>query len=104
MKPKAILFDLFETVFSLDAVRAALGKAGHPDLLDLLFARMLRDGFALAASEKHRPFPEIAGNALQGLIGRKDAGILQSFKAVASNRLMIIDETRGIVDSQPLKP
>ncbi len=80
MKPQAILFDLFETVFSLEAVRAALRTAGHPDLLELWFARTLRDGFALAASEKHKPFPEVAGNALAGLIGRKDPAVLQSFK------------------------
>ena len=79
-KPKAILFDLFETVFSLDRVRAALRHAGHPDILELWFARILRDGFALAASEKHQPFPEIAGNALAGLIGRKDPALLKSFK------------------------
>ncbi len=35
---------------------------------------------------------------------RWPSGILQSFKGVASNRLVTIDETRGIVDSQPLKP
>ncbi len=85
MKPKAILFDLFETVFSLDAVRTALVEAGHPDLLDLLFARTLRDGFALAASQKHKPFPEIAGNALAGLIGHQDANVLQSFKELTAH-------------------
>ena len=35
---------------------------------------------------------------------RWPSGILQSFKGVASNRLVTIDETRGIVDSQPFKP
>ena len=35
---------------------------------------------------------------------RWPSGILQSFKGVASNRLVTIDETQGIVDSQPLKP
>lgn len=80
MKPKAILFDLFETVFSLEAVRKALLAAGHPDLLELWFARTLRDGFALAASAKHKPFPEIAGHALEGLIGHPDPALLASFK------------------------
>jgi len=35
---------------------------------------------------------------------RWPSGVLQNFKGVASNRLVTIDETRGIVDSQPLKP
>ena len=80
MKPKAILFDLFETVFSLDKVREKLRASGHPDILELWFARTLRDGFALAASEKHKPFPEVAGNALWGIIGRADPEVLSSFK------------------------
>ncbi len=80
MKPKAILFDLFETVFSLEKVRETLRAAGHPDILELWFSRTLRDGFALPASEKHKPFPEVAGNALAGIIGRADPEVLASFK------------------------
>jgi hypothetical protein len=34
---------------------------------------------------------------------RWPSGIRQSFKAVASNRLVFIDETRGIVDAKALK-
>lgn len=85
MKTRAVLFDLFETVFSLERVRAALREAGHPDLLELWFARTLRDGFALAASEKHEPFPVVAGNALAGLIGRAEPKLLASFKELEAH-------------------
>ena len=86
MKPKAILFDLFETVFSLERVREALLRAGQPDVLELWFARTLRDGFALAASEKHRPFPEIARNALAGVLPDAPAKeLLQSFKELEAH-------------------
>lgn len=78
---KAIVFDLFETVFSLDSMRARLSSAGFPEgTLDLWFARILRDGFALAASEKHKPFVEVARNALQGLAGRAPPELLAGFQ------------------------
>ena len=34
---------------------------------------------------------------------RWPSGIVQTFKAVAADRLVTIDETRGIVDSRPFK-
>jgi enediyne biosynthesis protein E4 len=34
---------------------------------------------------------------------RWPSGVVQSFKGVAANRLVTIDETKGMVDSQPLK-
>lgn len=82
---KAILFDLFETVFSLDTMRPRLQAAGlSGDLLDLWFARTLRDGFALAASEKHKPFVEVARNALTGLAGRAPDEVMGGFRELVA--------------------
>ncbi|MGE0139469.1 MAG: haloacid dehalogenase type II [Ilumatobacteraceae bacterium] len=64
-RPDAVVFDVVETLFSLDAVGAALDRAGvGAGLLDLFFARMLRDAFALGSVDEYRPFRELAGSAL----------------------------------------
>src|SRR3989442_13489475 len=46
--PAAVVFDIFGTLFSLEPVGERLERAGLPrSSLDLLFARTLRDAFAL---------------------------------------------------------
>lgn len=56
-RPKAVAFDMIETTFSLEAVRAALLQIGFPEhALEIWFARTLRDAFALAASDSFAPF------------------------------------------------
>ena len=64
-RPKVVLFDVVETLFSLAPVEAALARLQIS--LDLYFARLLRDGFALAAAGSYRPFGEIAASALADL-------------------------------------
>lgn len=60
-RPAVIAFDVIETLFSLGPVGARMKAAGLPDAaLRLFFAQMLRDAFALQASEVYKPFPEIA--------------------------------------------
>ena len=57
--------DVVETLVSLDAVVVALEDHGAgPDAGERLFSRLLRDGFALAASGAYRPFHEVADSAL----------------------------------------
>lgn len=64
-RPDAVVFDVVETLFALDAVGAALDPAGvGSGLLDLFFARMLRDAFALGSVDEYRPLRELAGSAL----------------------------------------
>lgn len=83
-RPLAIAFDVVETLFSLDAVDHALAEAG-PDAprLDLFFGRLLRDGFALAASGSYWPFREVAEAALAatstGLDAAARARVLGAF-------------------------
>lgn len=65
-RPLVVAFDAVETLFSLDPVRSALEELGAgPRGLDLFFARLLRDGFALAAAGDYRPFREVATGALR---------------------------------------
>jgi 2-haloacid dehalogenase len=60
-----VAVDVVETLVSLDAVVVALEDHGAgPDAGERLFSRLLRDGFALAASGAYRPFHEVADSAL----------------------------------------
>ena len=66
--PSLVLFDVVETLVSLDPVRAALPGVGlAPEEVELLFTRLLRDAFALSVSGTPTPFPEVAVSALQVL-------------------------------------
>ena len=60
-----VAFDVIETVFSLAPVRDALAPLGVG--VDLYFARLLRDGFALAAAGDYRPFRDVARSALTAM-------------------------------------
>lgn len=65
-----VLFDVNETLFSLDRMRRAFEEAGvDGDAVPHWFARTLRDGFALAAAQDHRPFADIAVAALEDVVG-----------------------------------
>jgi 2-haloacid dehalogenase len=65
-RPLVIAFDVIETMFPLEPVRRLLVNAGVPGhLLEVWFARLLRDGFALAATDDYRPFGEVAAAALR---------------------------------------
>lgn len=65
---EAVAFDVNETLFSLDRLGPAFTTVGlDAGLVPLWFARLLRDGFALAAMSDYRPFAELAADALRGL-------------------------------------
>ena len=64
-RPRAVAFDVVETLFSLDAVGQALETEGAgPRALEVFFGRLLRDGFAFAATRGFAPFAHIADEAL----------------------------------------
>ncbi|HWL86412.1 MAG TPA: hypothetical protein VNO21_11450, partial [Polyangiaceae bacterium] len=66
VRPVVVAFDVFETVVSLEPVRARLQEIGlAPESLPLIFARMLRDGFALEAMGRFVPFRELAAATLR---------------------------------------
>lgn len=87
-RPAIVAFDIIETVFSLQSLRARLEEAGADGgLLDLWFARSLRDAFALAATGGFAPFREVLKTTLadtleeQGVSSSEDAldRVLQGF-------------------------
>ncbi len=64
-RPRAVAFDVVETLFALDPVAAALDRVGAgPGALDGFFAGLLRDAFALGATGDARPFRAVADAAL----------------------------------------
>lgn len=71
-RPKLVLFDIFETVLQLDALRSRFVDVGRPEHeLDLFFARTLRDGMALTLAGGAPPFVEVARSALIGTTGQR---------------------------------
>jgi 2-haloacid dehalogenase len=79
--PAAVLFDVVETLFSLEAVGRRLRAAGlGDDGVERWFPRFLRDGIALAASGAFRPFREVAQASLHDAL--RTAGVDASDGAV----------------------
>lgn len=63
------VLDVNETLSDLEPLRARLLDTGAPGhLLGTWFAGTLRDGFALAAAGRARPFSEIGAAVLRGLL------------------------------------
>lgn len=92
-KPEVVAFDVIETLFSLEPLRARLALTGLPaESLELWFASVLRDGLALSAAGAPRPFPEVAEATLRVLLAarglaRDDAAIahvLDGFSALTA--------------------
>lgn len=79
-RPVVVAFDIIETVFSLESLRGRLEAEGASgDVLELWFARSLRDAFALAATGKFAPFREVLKASLadtlqeRGVVAGADA-------------------------------
>lgn len=69
-RPRVIAFDVIETLFPLEPLRERLVAAGQPDhVLEVWFARLLRDAFALVATGGYRPFADIAAATLRSATG-----------------------------------
>ncbi len=73
--PALAVFDVNETVFSLDRLGQRLEDAGLPEgALQVWFARVLRDGFALAAVGDYQPFRQLATTHLRGVLREHGRG------------------------------
>jgi 2-haloacid dehalogenase len=86
----AVLFDVNETLFSLAPLGPAFAEVGlDPAAVPLWFARLLRDGFALAAMGDHRPFADLAADSLQGINPQLDdeavGRVLGAFRAMPAH-------------------
>lgn len=68
-RPALVIFDVNETVFSLERMGERLAEEGLPDgTLELWFARVLKDGFALTAVGQQAVFRDLAAAHLAGLL------------------------------------
>lgn len=90
LRPLAVAFDVVETLLSLEPVAQALELAGAgPRGLDLFFARLLRDGFALAAAGDYASFADIAAHAAQFVLpdagAQQRAAVLEAFKDLTAH-------------------
>lgn len=64
-RPVVVAFDVIETLFSLEPLRARFVDAGLPGYgLEAWFTSLLRDAFALDATGIYRPFREVANSSL----------------------------------------
>jgi 2-haloacid dehalogenase len=67
-QPRVVLFDVVETLMSLEPLRQRFADAGLPrELLERWFDRLLRDGMALTLAGDYEPFPRVAAAALRTL-------------------------------------
>ena len=68
---EVVVLDVNETLSDLTPLSRRFVDVGAPEhLLDTWFASTLRDGFALAASGAARPFPQVGGAVLRGLLSQ----------------------------------
>lgn len=82
-RPLVVAFDVNETLFSLDAIRARLDRMGAPaDTLETWFGQVLSRGFALAAAGSFAPFRDLAHTTLSRMLGDDDAAthVLEAFE------------------------
>ncbi|GHD41410.1 2-haloacid dehalogenase [Marinobacter persicus] len=64
-----LVFDVIETIFSLDALSSAFHSLGLPEYTkDLFFAQLLRDAFAVSATGTYVPFANMARGTLDVLL------------------------------------
>lgn len=82
-RPLVVAFDVNETLFSLDAIRARLDRMGAPaDTLETWFGQVLSRGFALAAAGSFAPFRDLAHTTLSRMLDDDDAAthVLEAFQ------------------------
>lgn len=79
-RPRVLVLDVNETLSDLSHLRTGVESAGiHWTLVDLWFARVLRDGFALAALGESAGFGDIARHTLRTLAPALDDEVVNSF-------------------------
>lgn len=76
---RAVAFDIIETVFSIERLRAGLVSLGlPPHALETWFAASLRDAFALAATDDFAPFRKVMRDALADLLQRHNLPVMEN--------------------------
>jgi 2-haloacid dehalogenase len=65
LQPAVVVFDVIETLFPLEPLRAKLEAADVPGhALETWFAQLLRNAFALSATGSYQPFRDLAVDSL----------------------------------------
>lgn len=94
-----LVFDVIETIFSLEALAQALRAEGLPEhAKDLFFAHLLRDAFATSATGTYVPFVDLARGTLQVLLA--NYGVVNQ-KAAADPIIDRILPVFGRLDAHP---
>jgi len=84
-RPSTVLFDVVETLFSLQPVGDALAAAGGPPTgLELCFARLLRDGLAVTLAGRPASFAAVAAGAVRSVLPDIDDDALDQVLAAFS--------------------
>lgn len=66
---EVVVLDVNESLSDLEPLRTRFTDSGAPGhLLETWFASTLRDGFALAAAQQSRRFPDVGAAVLRGLL------------------------------------
>lgn len=87
--PAAVVLDVNETLFSLDALQPVFDELGISR--ELWFGRTLRTGFALTCMGKYRTFPEVAESTLRAMGGQ----------GVAQGHVDLLLQAFGRLDAHP---
>lgn len=95
VRPSVLVFDVIETLFSLEPIRHRLVDAGFPPTaLDWWFAEVLRGGCSLAVLDRFEPFADVATTTLRSLVARAGIAVEESWH----------DEVVGEMSSLPAHP
>lgn len=74
--PEVVAFDIIDTVFSMEPMRAELVALGlQPMALDLLYTAALRDMFALAGTSTFAPFQSVLEGCLDELLAMEGLAV-----------------------------
>jgi 2-haloacid dehalogenase len=98
-RPRAVVFDVIETTFSLEALRPHFTGAGlSGQALEWWFATTLRDGFALASTGKGASFAELANGAFAEVADKEGA---QPNPEQTADLLRALSDLDPYPDTQP---
>lgn len=98
-RPKVVAFDVVETLFPLGPIRPKFQALGlPPGALEIWFAQLLRNAFALDVSGIYKPFGEVARSTLEVLVARWDRR--EAFSAIGET-LSALSELPSREEARP---
>jgi len=92
LRPEVVVFDVVETLASLDPVAARLAEHGLGEhVLGAWFSRLLRDGMALTAAGGYAGFADVARSALKA----------ETRAALTDDQIELVVDAFGELTPQP---